>query len=148
MLEQLSLSGMPSPEPIAAICRREGRLYTGCLLTRRIMDVSPLADLIAVRKADPAMWRATGACIRSFHEVGLVHADLNARNILVGARNQVSLVDFDRARFRSGDTRAFGANLRRLHRSLDKDWPDSFKRGLKPCWELLLAGYEVGGTKK
>jgi 3-deoxy-D-manno-octulosonic acid kinase len=36
------------------------------------------------------LWRATGACIRRFHEEGVVHADLNARNILIRDSGQLS----------------------------------------------------------
>jgi 3-deoxy-D-manno-octulosonic acid kinase len=142
ILEQLSAAGLPVPEPLAAICRRDGKFYSGWLMTRRIMDAEPLADRVAIRRGDPVMWRKTGACIRRFHEFGLVHADLNARNILVGEGDVIHLVDFDRSRIRKGDSRAFAVNLRRLHRSLQKNWPDSFKGCLESCWILLLEGYD------
>jgi len=143
VLEQLSVAGLPAPAPLAAICRQEGRLYSGWLMTRRIMDAEPLADLIAARGGDPVMWRNTGACIRRFHDFGLVHADLNARNILVGKADKVYLVDFDRARICQGASRACSTNLRRLHRSLEKLWPDSFSGHLESCWTLLLEGYDA-----
>ena len=143
MLEQLSVAGLPAPAPLAAICTRDGGLYSGWLMTRRIMDAEPLADLIAARRADPVLWRSTGACIRRFHDFGLVHADLNARNILVGKTDNVHLVDFDRARIRQGESRAYSTNLRRLHRSLEKLWPDSFRGQLESCWMLLLEGYDA-----
>ena len=142
ILEQLSAAGLPVPEPLAAMCRQQGRVYSGWLMTRRILDAEPLADQVAIRRGDPLMWRKTGACIRRFHEFGLVHADLNARNILVGGDDSIHLVDFDRARIRKGESRAYGANLRRLHRSLEKNWPDSFRGYLESCWILLLEGYD------
>ncbi|MCJ7815994.1 MAG: hypothetical protein MUP31_08090 [Xanthomonadales bacterium] len=117
ILEQLTAVGLPVPEP--------------------------LADRIAIRRGDPVMWRNTGACIRRFHDFGLVHADLNARNILIGKGDSVHLVDFDRSRIRQSDSRACGANLRRLHRSLEKIWPDSFRGYLESCWVLLLEGYDA-----
>jgi 3-deoxy-D-manno-octulosonic acid kinase len=141
MLKNLSAAGLPVPEPLAAMCRREGAFYTGWLMTRRIMGVSPLADLARKRWDDPSLWRATGACIRGFHDFGLVHADLNARNILVGEGDCVYLIDFDRARLREGDFRAYLANLRRLQRSLEKLWPDTIPDRLEQCWRSLLEGY-------
>jgi 3-deoxy-D-manno-octulosonic acid kinase len=147
VLAELSVAGLPVPEPLAAICKRHGKLYSGWLMTSRIMNTEPLADLITVRKDDPVMWREIGACVRRFHDFGLVHGDLNARNILLGDANQVHLVDFDRSRIRSGDTRAFSSNLSRLHRSLEKVWPGSFSGALETCWELLLEGYEAGVSK-
>jgi 3-deoxy-D-manno-octulosonic acid kinase len=146
ILEQLSAAGLPAPEPLAAICRRDGKFYTAWLMTRRIMNAEPLADLIATRRGDPVMWRNTGVCIRRFHGFGLVHADLNARNILVGEDDVIHLVDFDRSRVRQGDSRACAVNLRRLHRSLEKNWPDSFKGYLESCWILLLQGYDAERT--
>jgi 3-deoxy-D-manno-octulosonic acid kinase len=141
MLKKLSAAGLPVPEPLAAMCRRQGAFYTGWLMTRRIMDVSPLADLLRKRWDDPVLWRGTGACIRRFHEIGLVHADLNARNILVGGHDCVHLIDFDRARIREHDSRAFDANLRRLHRSLEKLWPENIPDGPGQCWRSLEEGY-------
>jgi len=143
ILDQLCAAGLPAPEPLAAICLQQGRLYSGWLLTRRIMDAEPLADRIAIRRGDPHLWRKTGACIRRFHDFGLVHADLNARNILVGEDDSIHLVDFDRSRIRKGESRAYGSNLRRLHRSLEKTWPDSFRGQLESCWVLLLEGYDA-----
>jgi len=142
ILERLSDAGLPVPEPLAAICTRDGAFYTGWLMTRRIMDVAPLVDVIESRREAPDFWAAVGTNIRRFHNFGLIHADLNARNILVGESNRIYLIDFDRARVRKGDSRAYSANLRRLHRSLQKLWPKSFRAYLEPCWTTLLEGYD------
>ena len=79
MLKKLSAAGLPVPEPLAAMCQRQGAFYTAWLMTRRIMDVIPLADVVCTRWDEPLLWRETGACVRRFHDFGLVHADLNAR---------------------------------------------------------------------
>ena len=142
LLETLSATGLPVPEPLAAMCTRDGAFYTGWLMMRRIMNVIPPADVIESHRDDPELWRATGACIRRFHDFGLIHADLNARNILVGESNHIYLIDFDRARVRKSDSRAYSANLRRLHRSLQKLWPKPFRTYLEPCWAMLLEGYD------
>jgi 3-deoxy-D-manno-octulosonic acid kinase len=141
MLARLSSAGLPVPEPVAAICRRDGAVYTAWLMTRRIMNAEPLADLIEPRWEDDSLWNETGACIRRFHDAGLVHADLNARNILVDQGGAVYLIDLDRARIREGDTRSFEANLRRLRRSLEKLWPQSGQGRLAHSWDCLLDGY-------
>jgi 3-deoxy-D-manno-octulosonic acid kinase len=111
----------------------------------RILQVVPLADLIAERADDNSLWRRCGAMIRRFHAVGVVHADLNARNILVGPGQAVHLVDFDRARIAEGDAAAFRANLARLRRSLEKLWPDALRADLDDCWNQLLGGYGQAG---
>ena len=70
-----------------------------------------------------------------------MHADLNARNILVGPGDAIHLVDFDRARFAPAGSRLFDANLSRLRRSLEKLWPVPVRVGIDACWTRLLEGY-------
>ena len=146
ILEELLAIGLPVPEPLAAMCLRDGSLYTAWLLMRRIMNVTPLADLIEGRSDDPVLWRTTGAEICRFHQAGVIHADLNARNILVGEGDHIHLIDFDRARLRKGDSSAFRSNLKRLHRSLQKVWPRPFRGRLEACWTQLLEGYDKQGV--
>jgi 3-deoxy-D-manno-octulosonic acid kinase len=142
MLAELSEAGLPVPQPLAAICRRSGLFYTGWLMTRRIMDVLPLADLLVESDKDLGMWQNTGHCIRQFHDHGVIHADLNARNILVGAADEVHLIDFDRARISVNDSGAFSANLKRLRRSLEKLWPERNRNRLERCWSSLMVAYD------
>jgi len=138
-----TLTGMelPVPAPLAALCRRRGLVYRGWLLMERIMHVQALADLLGERTRGPALWRAVGATIARFHRAGVVHADLNARNILVGPDDAVHLVDFDRAHLSAEATAACRANLRRLQRSLEKLWPAADRDRLAICWSDLMDGY-------
>jgi len=143
ILVSLQSLGLPAPHPLAAQCVRDGLFYSGSLLTRRIPDVVPLADLLGCEEAGAELWRAIGACIRRFHEQGVVHADLNARNILVRGHETVYLIDFDRARIEKDAHRSFEANLRRLRRSLEKLWPGGERQNLEECWSALMQGYRV-----
>ncbi|RPH98697.1 MAG: 3-deoxy-D-manno-octulosonic acid kinase [Lysobacterales bacterium] len=145
MLAGLSDMGLPVPAPLAALCARQGLRYRGWLLLERILQAVPLADLIMGRADDDALWRRCGAVIRRFHAAGVVHADLNARNILVGQGPAVHLVDFDRARLAVNDAAAFRANLARLRRSLEKLWPDPLRDRLQGCWKQLEDGYARAG---
>lgn len=146
MLARLYQAGLPVPHPLAALCSRSGPVYTGWLLTARIGDGTPLADLLAERGGEEALWRRTGHCIRRFHEQGVVHADLNARNILLDADDAVYLIDFDRARIRKGDRRAGAANLARLRRSLEKLWPASSRGTMATAWASLMSAYDQGDS--
>jgi len=147
MLAGLSGAGMPVPAPLAALCVRQGLWYRGWLLMERILRAAPLADLIADRADDSSLWRRCGDMIGRFHAAGVVHADLNARNILAGQGPAVHLVDFDRARIAKGDAVAFRANLARLRRSLEKLWPYPLRARLDGCWSQLLEGYgQAGGA--
>lgn len=147
VLALLMDAGLPVPEPLAAMTRRRGPFYTGSLLTVRIPDTVPLADMIVEKCGRPEFWTSIGACIRRFHDQGVVHADLNARNILVDTRNRVYLIDFDRARIQLGREAAFARNLARLRRSFDKLWPEGVWKRLEPCWQGLVEGYRKGGRK-
>ncbi len=141
MLTGLFNQGLPVPRPLAAQCVKRGLFYTGDLMTRRLPDVIPLADLPEIRRNDPALWAASGACIRLFHDHDVVHADLNARNILVDIENNVFLIDFDRAQIRIGAGRLFERNLKRLKRSLHKFMQSG---PLETGWKHLMKGYREG----
>lgn len=141
MLVELHRLGLPVPRPLAALTRRHGLLYGGCLITARIPGARTAADLMAERSADEPLWRGIGACIKRFHAQGVVHADLNARNILVDGSNTVFLIDFDRARRAPGANGAFARNLGRLRRSFDKLWPAGERERLDPCWRALEQAY-------
>jgi len=144
ILASLSDMELPVPAPLAALCRRQGLFYRGWLLMERILHVQALADEIGERSDSPTLWQAVGATVARFHRAGVVHADLNARNVLVGEDNTVYLVDFDRARIAESDAAACRANLQRLRRSLEKLWPTADRARLAPCWAELLGGYQGG----
>ena len=141
LLARLKGAGLPVPSPLGGLCERRGFFYTGSLLTRRIRGAMPLADRLSDPEVDEVLWRETGACIRRFHDYGVVHADLNARNILVGPPAEVSVIDFDRGRIAPGSQRAFASNLERLRRSLEKLWAADRRARLDTCWALLQQGY-------
>lgn len=141
MLANLTGRGLPVPAPLAALCERRGLWYRGWLLTGLIPRAVPLADRLAERGFEACLWRRTGRIIARFHDAGVVHADLNARNILIGPGDAIYLVDFDRARFSAGNAGAYSANLARLRRSLEKLWPAGERGGLDDCWRELEAGY-------
>ena len=141
ILAALAERGLPVPRPVAALCDRLVLFYRGWLMTSLLPNVTPLADMLAERGGDAALWRSSGRVIGRFHDAGVVHADLNARNILVGPDDAIYLIDFDRARISAGNARAFSANLARLRRSLEKLWPAAGRERLDPCWRDLLSGY-------
>jgi 3-deoxy-D-manno-octulosonic acid kinase len=148
MLADLATHGLPVPLPLAAMCQRSGPFYTGWLMTRLLPGALTFADLIGRRADDSETWVRAGACIRRFHDFGVIHADLNARNILVNEEKQVFLIDFDRARVRRGDARAQQSNLDRLRRSLLKFWPAQPEVPLAERWQGLLQGYEESAASR
>jgi len=145
MLDQ----GLPVPRPLAGLCRRRGLTYSGALLTSRILSATPLADELPGLAPGDLAWTEAGRCISRFHAAGVIHPDLNARNVLLRKHGDGAvdfyLVDFDRATVREGAKRAFRANLNRLHRSLTKHWPEDRADSLEACWHQLLKGYNSAG---
>ena len=146
LLQQMRVLGLPVPQPVAASCSRHGVFYRADLVTLQIKHVVTLADHLLERECDDAGWRAIGACIRRFHDAGVFHADLNARNILFDAQhNTVHLIDFDKGRIRYLGESWKASNLARLQRSLLKfrslNQHFSFEQA---NWNTLLDGYNSG----
>jgi len=134
---------LPVPRPVAALCQHRGILSKGAIITKRIMDTTPLADLLEANCPNHKTWAAIGECIRRFHAAGIWHADLNARNILLDGDARVFLIDFDRARFSPGEEVDGRGNLKRLKRSLIKFWPPVDGAAVDEAWENLVAGYDA-----
>jgi 3-deoxy-D-manno-octulosonic acid kinase len=145
LLASLFEQGLPVPRPVAALCEFHGVISTGAILTARIPSAQTLADVLPgnndTLELDDGFWGRVGKCIRRFHDAGVWHADLNARNILLGAELQVFLIDFDRARFTPGKAVHGQGNLNRLKRSLVKLWATTAQSELEPAWIQLEAGY-------
>ncbi len=119
LLSLLHQEGFPVPAPVAARYVRSGLAYRADLITTEIPDVRTLADRISDAALPPAVWKDIGRVIARLHHRGVHHVDLNAHNVLVGAGNDVHVIDFDRARVRAGGP-WHDEVLGRLKRSLEK----------------------------
>ena len=115
----LHQEGFPVPAPVAARYVRSGIAYRADLITTEIPEARTLADRITGAALPPAVWKDIGRVIARLHHRGVHHVDLNAHNVLVGAGNDVHVIDFDRARVRSGGSWRDEV-LGRLKRSLEK----------------------------
>jgi 3-deoxy-D-manno-octulosonic acid kinase len=143
LLSEMYRQGLPVPRPVAARVVRCGLFYTADLVTQRLQQVMPLADMLMVRELSEQQWREIGITIKRFHQAGFYHADLNARNILMDEDGRVFVIDFDKGEKRAPEQRWQRENLERLQRSLLK-----FKKSQpqfwfdEQCWQWLLAGYD------
>ncbi len=141
LLYHLHRAGLPVPAPVAARYRRQGLTYTADLITERLMDSMSLASALQRRGIPILGWITIGRCIRSFHDLGVCHADLNAHNIMLVGDDLVYLVDFDRGRLLKPGLWC-DSNLVRLRRSLEKITykmpPEHFS---EEDWHGLLDGY-------
>lgn len=119
LLAALTELGLPVPAPVAARVIKRGLTYRGDLITVRVPQAQPLADCLSRHALGASCWQAIGTTLARFHRAGVYHHDLNARNILVGAGDSVTLIDFDKSKQRAPG-RWREKNLARLRRSLDK----------------------------
>ncbi len=137
--EVLRSRGVDTPEIVFAVVRHgAGGAYRGAVASRWIEGGRDLADTLdalasAGEPADSprvcAIWRAVGHAVGTLHAAGVLHADLNARNLLLvdgddrasPGEPRVVILDLDRSR-RSArlSARDRAANGARLERSLRK----------------------------
>jgi 3-deoxy-D-manno-octulosonic acid kinase len=120
LLSRLFAAGLPVPRPIAARVLRPGPLlYTGDLVTEVISDVRPLSQVLRTQALPPQSWEHLGTVLMDFQRAGVLHADLNANNVMCRGQGQFFLLDFDRARTVS-DAGYSRRPLQRLRHSLRK----------------------------
>ena len=130
--EKMRKAGIPVPEMLAVIARRAlGPFFTTVIVTRLIENAVNLADFLQECGTDrgcigrkKAVIDATACLVRRMHDAGFLHADLQAKNILVQQReesNEIFVVDLDGARHLcSLGNKPREKNLFRLNRSIAK----------------------------
>jgi 3-deoxy-D-manno-octulosonic acid kinase len=133
--EALRARGVATPTVHAAVVYGSGAWYRSDVATAFIADATDLASLTLGADAWPdgargRAWAAAGALLRTAFEAGLLHPDLNLRNIIVrktrmqpaGAfdAGDALLLDLDRARVTNLSAAARARMLARFHRSRRK----------------------------
>jgi 3-deoxy-D-manno-octulosonic acid kinase len=143
LLKKLIELALPVPIPVAVRVQISGLFYRADIITKAILNASPLSTWLSNSMAHSTPWESIGKTIMNFHHAGVYHADLNANNILIDNEQKVYLIDFDKARIRRPQIFWQQKNLRRLQRSLLKlqSQSESFKYSTK-AWDELLAGYK------
>jgi 3-deoxy-D-manno-octulosonic acid kinase len=140
LLAHMQSLGLPVPRPIAARVVRAGPLYQADIVTRLIPDTQPLSSVLRAASVADEQWLAIGAMLRAFHQHGVDHPDLTAHNVLLGARPNVFLVDFDNARLRPpGPWSRVG--VARFERSLRKVALETGTEFDARAWQLVRRAY-------
>lgn len=144
LLRQLRAWGLPVPTPVAARYRRAGLFYRADLITAELPVRRTLTQALQQATLPNETWHAIGQCVGSLHARGVQHADLNAHNLLVGASNDIYVLDFDRGRIRTRGAweRAVLARLQRSLRKVTADLPAG--RFTEAHWQALLDGAGTG----
>jgi len=105
--QRLHEAGVPTPEVVAAVVYPRGPFYRGEVARREIGDATDLAAcLFDENTADEARraaaMEAAGELVGSIHRVGLIHPDLNLRNVLIhwsSPRPTGYILDLEKCRF-------------------------------------------------
>ena len=144
LLRQLRAWGLPVPTPVAARYQRAGLFYRADLITAELPVRRTLTQALQQASLPNETWHAIGQCVGSLHARGVQHADLNAHNLLVGASNDIYVLDFDRGRIhaRGEWERAVLARLRRSLLKVTAGLPA--ERFTAAQWQVLLAGVATG----
>ena len=133
--------------PVAAVwIARSGWFYRAAMISSFVDNHGTVAMCLTRSALAHGTWRRIGQLIADMHEIGIDHADLNANNILQTPSEGLCLIDFDKARIRSGSGQWQQNNLARLRRSLDKIARQCGQRGevfhfSETDWRDLLDGY-------
>lgn len=134
--------GLPVPRPVAARFSPAGLFYRADILTETIPGSETLADRLLRAPLEEKHWNSVGKAVAKIHSAGVLHSDLNCRNILMDQSDNAWIIDFDKC-----ERREAGAwqdeNLARLRRSFVKE--KSKQPGLhwdEEAWSALLAGYQ------
>jgi 3-deoxy-D-manno-octulosonic acid kinase len=145
LLARMRGRGLPVPAPLAATYQRHGIFYRADILIGLIPAADTLARALREPLVDRGLWSRLGAILARFHAEGIDHADLNAHNVMIDARGEIWLIDFDRGQVRPTDGTWKQSNLARLRRSLQKVGASRDARW-EADWQSLLAAYRNGAT--
>ncbi|MEL0637261.1 MULTISPECIES: 3-deoxy-D-manno-octulosonic acid kinase [Marinomonas] len=142
LLETMTELGLPVPQPIAGIYKKELGFYSAYLLTQTIEHATDLFDILQAGNSDSVDWRSIGTTIRAFHKHGINHTDLNCHNIMIDRSRKVWIIDFDKCDQRSVDKKWTQGNIDRLKRSLTKEAKKHTNFTVSDAqWRDLLEGY-------
>ena len=144
--EHAARAGVRVPVVLAAVERRTGPAYTASLATRWIAGAAELAGWLEGKDGETvaAALRDAGGQLARMHDAGIVHPDVNLRNLLVTAEG-VFVLDFDRARllphpvprpWRARGLRRLARSASRLRAEIDAAGWAALREGYGPEWPL------------
>lgn len=154
----LATLGVPAPRAVGAAVYPDGPFYTGDLITEYLPDATELAAVLfpetaaaareRVRLSPAASMEAAGRLVRLLHERGVVHPDLNLKNILIRPEEggvEALVLDLDRARVTAHVSRRARRRMTsRFWRSARK-WESVRGAALDPG---LRAAFDAGYTQE
>ncbi|MCG7496819.1 3-deoxy-D-manno-octulosonic acid kinase [Vibrio sp. Of7-15] len=140
LLQELSVSGVNVPRPIAAKAVKKAMSYQADLLSEKVANAKDLVAILQQQSLPTSVYNAIGQQIRKMHDLQVCHTDLNSHNILLDDKETVWLIDFDKCGKQSGDSWK-KENLARLKRSFVKEVGKRQIQWQEQDWQALMAGY-------
>jgi len=138
----LSLHGIPTPEILAVRIMKHGFFSRIEVVSRLVPDSVDLLTWLESPRTDSGdLMEKAGRIIRRIHDLGIYHADLHIKNLLLDAGKDLWVLDLDKAyRFDSLPAFLKGINVKRFLGSvikwqekgrihLENGWEDSFRKG-------------------
>ncbi len=112
--------GLSVPKVLGVCWTQSGFRFRGRIATDEL-DAVDLLEFVRNPSGDHGeVLQQCGRAIREMHDAGILHRDLQVRNILI-KEGQPYLIDFDNARTGSVSSLQHGRNLLRLRRSMEKN---------------------------
>ena len=151
LLDILYREDFSVPKPIAINIVRDGLFYRADIIIERVEGAEDLVAKLSKGAMSTEQWQALGATIAQFHQRGVYHADLNAKNILLQPAQTESmtperfyLIDFDRGELKTPNTQWQKSNLDRLLRSFNKEQSKQPNLAFTTDnWTTLMQGYQA-----
>jgi len=138
----LSSKAIPTPEILAVRLLKKGLFYHIEVVSRLVPESTDLLIYLEAPRDDSMeMLENAGRLIRRVHSIGVYHADLHIKNLLLDRSKTLWLLDLDKAyQFDALPGFLRWINVRRFIRSLKKwlgkgrihlshDWKGSFMKG-------------------
>ena len=139
----LIANNIPTPEILALVLRRNRFFYHIRVISKLVPDSVDLLTYLERPNQDTlAILEQTGSLIRRIHALGLYHADLHLKNILLDENRTPWVIDLDKGyRFSSLGLVLQQKTLRRFIHSCNK-WQKKNRITLPVGWEsAVMKGY-------
>ncbi len=122
LCERMLRQGLPVPVPQLGLEITTGMYLSNALITLQIENSLNVAEIMEQRPLRTDELALMGSTLALFFKAGVVHTDLNIRNILL-TDAQCYLIDFDKCYMQDSDleSRAVQRMLSRLQRSFFKE---------------------------
>ncbi|HVN71863.1 MAG TPA: lipopolysaccharide kinase InaA family protein [Desulfomonilia bacterium] len=139
----LTINGVPTPEILAVRLIRKGLFYSIDVVSRLVPDSMDLMTCLETPRTDVSeILMKAGTLVRKIHDLGIYHADLHIKNLLMDSAGNLWVLDLDKARLYAtlpGFMKRL--NIGRFMRSMKK-WERKGRIHLPNDWQrCFMTGY-------